>query len=311
MSELPFDIPERPARRLETASGTIDYPAYIPVTTFGDKYPLDALIQPYLPRLAPAVMVSFHYAQAMKKKPRIPVLIDSGGFAALFQGSVIVEEHGLGILRVPDDDQIDELTPMRVLDFQEQRADVAFTLDFPIPPDTDRQEADRRMRLTCANAIWALENRRRKDMRLFAGIQGLDPDDYVRVASELACHGFDGFAIGGIVPRARNWDFIEAVVTGLLELSGDRPLHVFGMGKPESSARLFELGVDSVDSSSYVKLAADGKSWTEADPPDDPTTTDRLLLALSNLAEAARATPFGRQRAMILREGSRLTNWGL
>jgi queuine/archaeosine tRNA-ribosyltransferase len=311
MNEFLFDFPERPKRRLETASGVIDYPAYIPVTTFGDAYPLDALIQPYLPRLAPAVMVSFHYAQAMKKKPRIPVLIDSGGFAALFQGAEIVEEHGLGILRVPDGDKIDELTPMRVLDFQEQHADVAFTLDFPIPPDMDRHEADRRMRLTCVNAIWALENRRRKEMRLFACVQGLDAVDYLQVAGELAGHAFDGFAIGGLVPRARDRDLIEAVVVGVLERIGDRPLHVFGMGKPETTQRLFDLGVDSVDSSSYVKMAADGKTWAQGTPPDDPATTDRLLLALSNLAEASKDTPFGRQRGMLLREPADLYAVGL
>jgi tRNA-guanine family transglycosylase len=303
MNEFLFDFPERPKRRLETASGVIDYPAYIPVTTYGDTYPLDALIQPYLPRLAQAIMVSFHYAQAMNKKPRIPILIDSGGFAALFQGSEITEEHGLGILRLPDGDKIDELTPMRVLDFQEQHADVGFTLDFPIPPDTDRYEADRRMRLTCANAVWALENRRRKEMRLFACIQGLEADDYLKVAGELAGQAFDGFAIGGLVPRARDRDLIESVVVGVLERIGDRPLHVFGMGKPETTQRLFDLGVDSVDSSSYVKLAADGKSWIDTESHDDPATTDRLLLALSNLAEASRSTPFGRRRGMVLREG--------
>src|SRR5580698_4444822 len=47
---------------LKTPSGLIPLPSYIPVTTFGKKYPLDNLIRPYLPRLAKAVMVSWHYA---------------------------------------------------------------------------------------------------------------------------------------------------------------------------------------------------------------------------------------------------------
>jgi helicase len=166
----------------------------------------------------------------------------------------------------------------------------------------DWQEAQRRMDLTAANAVWALENRRRKDMLLFVCIQGLTPDDYGRMAHDLAAYGFDGFAIGGMVPRARDWKVVEEAVTGVLEAIGDRPLHVFGMGKPETTEKLFKLGVDSVDSSSYVKMAADGKSWTDAAPPDDPSTTDRLALALTNLAEASRPTPFGKRRSMILRE---------
>lgn len=302
MNELPFDMPSQESRKLITPSGTIEYPAYIPVTTFGDAYPLDALIQPYLPRLAPAIMVSFHYAQAMKKKPRIPVLIDSGGFAALFEGAQIIEEQGLGLLRIPDGEKFDMLTPLRVLDFQEQHADVAFTLDFPISPGMDRDEADRRIRLTSANAFWALANRRRQNMPLFACIQGLAPIDYINLADKLATAEFDGFAIGGLVPRSRNWDVVEEIVTGVLERIGDRPLHVFGLGKPDTVQRLFALGVDSVDSSSYVKLAADGKSWADQPANEDPATTDRLLLALGNLAEASRTTPFGRRRMTLPRE---------
>jgi queuine/archaeosine tRNA-ribosyltransferase len=280
-------------RFLETAGGTIEYPAYIPVTTFGNTYPLDALIQPYLPRLAPAIMVSFHYAQSMRKKPRLPVLIDSGGFAALFEGSEIVAHHGLGYLRVKKEDETDELTPAKVLDFQERRADVGFTLDFPIPPDMAPKEARCRMELTKNNAVWALENKRRKDLRLFASLQGLHAKDYLKMARELSTYGFDGFAVGGLVPRARNDKFISTVVKGIREIIPDRPLHIFGLGKPETTRKLFDLGVDSVDSSSYVKMAADGKSWSHNSTIQDPAVTDRVSLALQNLIVAAQLTPFG------------------
>lgn len=279
-------------RSIKTCGGIIQYPAYIPVTTFGDTYPLDSLIQPYLPRLAPAVMVSFFYAQAMGKRPRLPLLIDSGGFAALFEGAVIEEEQGLGILRYTKDEKTEVLSPGKVLDFQERNADLAFTLDFPIPPRMDREEAQRRVRLTIANAVWALENRRRRDMPLFACLQGLEMEDYLFCAKKLSGLPFDGFAIGGIVPRARDWPLVKGIVEGVRRCIGDRPLHVFGMGKPETTQKLFSLGVDSVDSSSYVKLAADGKSWSpRKEEIEDPATTDRLMLALGNLAMATSMTP--------------------
>src|SRR6476659_8310941 len=99
------------ARVLETASGTIYFPAYIPVTTFGEKYPLDALIQPYLPRLSQALMVSHHYAKQMSKRPRLPLLIDSGGFATLFEGSKIYERDGLGMLEVRGKETKETLHP--------------------------------------------------------------------------------------------------------------------------------------------------------------------------------------------------------
>lgn len=271
-------------REIKTPSGSIKFPAYIPVTTFGDKYPLDALIQPYLPRLAPAVMVSYHYAQAMKKKPRIPVLIDSGGFAALFEGAEIREEGGLGILRYSKGENTEEISPGKVLDFQERNADLAFTLDFPIPPGMAPLEANRRQRLTIANAAWAIRNRRKMDMPLYACIQGLNVEDYLSCAKELAELPFDGFAIGGLVPRARDWDMVSSVVEGVKGIIGARLLHLFGMGKPEITVKLFRLGVNSVDSSSYVKLAADGRSWGNQDIEiRDPAITDRMLLAIENI----------------------------
>jgi hypothetical protein len=65
-------------------------------------------------------------------------------------------------------------------------------------------------------------------------------------------------------------------------------------GKPETTRLLFEQGVDSVDSSAYVKLAADGHSWSTPDILlNDPTPHERLHLALQNLAVASGAVlPF-------------------
>jgi tRNA-guanine family transglycosylase len=290
--------------QLKTAHGIIRYPAYIPVTTFGTKYPLDGLIQPYLRRLSQAVMVSLYYARQMKQRPNLPLLVDSGGFAALFQGARVVEEHGLGVLEVPAHEGIERLHPAEVLDFQETHADLAFTLDFPIPPQTDPAEAARRQELTIANALWALNNRRRgAGLPLFACIQAWDEKSAGRCASALAAHSFSGFAIGGLVPRARDIQLIEGMIEAVQGEIGDRPLHVFGLGKPELVSRLFDLGVDSVDSSSYVKLAADGRLWEAPDfQLPDPTPTDRLHFALRNLAAATRSrTPLSTYSGFLAR----------
>ena len=278
-------------RSVSTPSGEICFPAYIPVTTFGDRYPLDKLIQPYLPRLAKAVMVSHHYAKEMKQRPRLPVLIDSGGFAALFEESRIFEENGLGILEVNRGEVAERHAPLEILEFQEENADVAFTLDFPIPPGMDQAEAERRQRLSIANAIWAIRNRRRKEMCLYACIQSWDEVSAANCARQLADHPFDGFAIGGLVPRAKKWDLVERIISKVLEELDGRPLHVFGLGKPETSHKLFGMGVDSVDSSSYVKLAADGKKWSDPDfHLEDPSTPELLRLAIENLATASSAS---------------------
>jgi tRNA-guanine family transglycosylase len=274
-------------KTLITRSGILRFPAYVPVTTFGGKYPLDTLIQPYLPRLAAAVMVSHHYARQMKERPRLPLMIDSGGFAALFEGSRVLEEDGLGILETHLGETPERLTPSEVLEFQEQHADIAFTLDFPIPPGLDDDTARLRQKLTISNALWALRNRRRKDLKLFACIQGWDLDSFADCAQAYADQGFDGIALGGMVPRAKDRDWVLNCVRSIRNIVEGLPLHVFGLGHPDFLAELFAAGTDSVDSSSYVKAAADGYSWAHSTKIHDPAVSDRLSIALSNLSIAS------------------------
>ncbi len=286
-------------KQLHTPSGTIQFPAYIPVTTFGRKYPLDGLIQPYLPRMAQAVMVSHHYALQMTKRPRLPLMIDSGGFAALFEGSRILERDGLGVLEINLGEEPELLTPWDVLDFQEQHADIAFTLDFPIPPNLDKKEATLRQKLTIKNALWARNNRRRSDMRLFACIQGWDIESIGRCAEAYASASFDGIALGGMVPRAKDRKLVLSCVREVRKKILDLPLHVFGLGHPEFVEELISAGVDSIDSSAYVKAAADGKSWFDPNTPmSEPSPTDRLRLALENLAFVSGKVP-GRHRLQL------------
>ena len=273
--------------QLNTAHGLIRLPAYVPVTTFGDKYPLDDLVRPYLPRLAPAAMVSFHYAQQMQEPPSLPLFIDSGGFASLFQNAKVAQVGGLGVLETVIGDKTEALHPKDVLDFQERKADVAFTLDFPIPPSMELREARRRNRLTVANARWALANRRRKDMLLFACVQGWDLESYRACAAKYAGLDFDGVAIGGLVPRLSNLEACLQIVDAVRSAVPGKPLHVFGVGKPGIVEVLFRRGVQSVDSSSYVKLAADGRLWGQpAIHLTDASPSERLNLALCNLAMA-------------------------
>ena len=142
---------------IQTAHGPVRLPAYLPVTTFGEKYPLDDLVRPYLPRIAQAAMVSFHYAKQMKERPNLPLFIDSGGFASLFDKSAVQKVGELGVLQANNEGVQETLHPRDVLEFQERYADVAFTLDFPVPPSMGVREAQRRLKLTIANARWSLE----------------------------------------------------------------------------------------------------------------------------------------------------------
>ncbi|MEZ9540312.1 tRNA-guanine transglycosylase [Shewanella sp. 10N.286.51.B8] len=272
---------------ISTANGEVRFPNFSPVTTFGDKYPLDRLLRPYLPKLSQSVMVSHYYAQFMKldERPKCPLLIDSGGFAALFSNTRIRKIKGLGTLIIESEDKTETLTPEKVLRFQESIADIAFTLDFPIPPKTLLREAKRRQALTIANALWALENRTNSSMKLFACIQAWDEQSAKTNALAYKAKGFDGIAIGGLVPRIRNREIVEKIVKSVRETVPDLPIHIFGIGKPETIRWLIELGANSFDTSSYVQSAASGNCWGLDKIQVQTNQFEKMLISLSNLSK--------------------------
>ena len=162
----------RRSSMIRTEHGDIRLPAFMPVTTFGEKYPLDSLVQPYLPRLSDCIMVSYYYAKQMKKRPSCPLFIDSGGFAGLFEGSEFIEYQDRACIKTKDGDMID---PEEVLVFQKEQADLGATVDFIIPPDvTDAEERKKRARLTVKNALYAMEHIGDSKLMLYASLQCWD-----------------------------------------------------------------------------------------------------------------------------------------
>jgi tRNA-guanine family transglycosylase len=75
----------------------------------------------------------------------------------------------------------------------------------------------------------------------------------------LAPYPFAGFALGGMVPRIKRPAEILTIIRAIREVDSDRPLHVFGIGTPSLIVDLLRAGADSVDSSSYLRAATDGK----------------------------------------------------
>ena len=244
------------ARQLNTAHGTIPFPAFFPVTTFGEKYALDQLVRPFLSRMSPCLMVSYYYAQQMKRRPDYPLFVDSGGFASLFEGAEIIEKEDHASIRSKDGN---EISPLYVLRFQERYADIGATLDFIIPPGMDAEECQRRQRLTIQNALFVQQYCQSKSLTLYASLQCWDQASAHFAAETYDKAGFKGIAIGGFVPRAKDPDYMKSIVRTVREAAPNCLLHVFGCGNPSTMRILIEAGADSFDSSSYVRSVLDGK----------------------------------------------------
>ena len=240
-------------------------------------------------------MVSYHYARQMTDRPRLPLMVDSGGFASLFQNAKVIKRQGVGVIEISTDQGTDTINPSEVIELQEQIADVAFSLDFPIPPGQEKRAAKKRLNLTIDNAFWAIENRRRRDLPLFACVQGWDEESYLDCARAYESSAFEGIAIGGLIPRMRNEEFVLNLVKRIRVIHPTKHIHVFGIGQPELVKKLFEHGIDSVDSSTYVKMAAEGRLWgNRSRRLNTESPTERLHLAICNLAAATNhALPVG------------------
>ncbi len=241
-------------RELTTLHGTISFPTFMPVTTYGDKYPLDRMVQPYLKRTSQCLMVSHYYAQQMKKRPNIPIFIDSGGFAGLFEGAEIVDHGEYASIKTRDGE---ELNPLDVLHFQIKHADVGATLDFIIPPGLEESECRLRQELTIKNALYAQKHNVVGDLILYASLQCWDEASARTCARIYAQAGFEGIAIGGMVPRAKDKEYIKSTVRAVREEAPDCAIHVFGCGNVDVIPELIEAGADSFDSSSYARTAVD------------------------------------------------------
>jgi queuine/archaeosine tRNA-ribosyltransferase len=235
---------------LHTSKGLIPSPTFFPVTTFGRSFEVDELIRPHLDRFCPAILSSLHYARPMKEPWDRPLFIDSGGFASLMEGSSIIafgETHGIetadGTVTRADE----------VLAIQESYAEIGATLDFIVTPSMDKSEANFRQEITIRNALWALRHRQRQNLLLYASVQAWDRLSAERIMRELADHEFDGFALGGMIPRLSKPEQILEIVEAIREVDSERPLHVFGVGVPSLMRRLFDAGVSSTDSSTYVR----------------------------------------------------------
>lgn len=239
----------------------IPYPrgTFLPVTTYGDKFPLDDLIRPFLFRFAPMALVSYPYGQMLPTQAELPLFLDSGGFAGALPGAVYEHRGDHFVLRTPEGLLIE---PMSLLNRAESHPQIGVlaTLDAFISPKAEVEERQQRFEWTLENAAYMVQKRMQEDLFLFGSLQAWDFTSGKEGAEALVKIGVDGIAVGGMVPRAGTPEMVQ-ILEGVLAGANGLPVHVFGIGQPESVRQLFEMGVWSVDSSSYVRQAVSSRYY--------------------------------------------------
>jgi helicase len=289
-------------KTLETRKGAISFPAFVPVSRLGTRGGLDARLRSAIDSIAHAVVVSHATCGHPKATmPAVPVMVTSGSSALLSYGAMASRRGDIGEIHFPSTKK--SLTPEAVLAVQEEYAEVAFTFDFPIPYGLDPIEGFRRQDLTISCALWAAKARKRKDLPLFACVQGWDRQSYRQCANAYRGREFDGLAIGGLSTRADSLSNVLSIVGAVLEEADGKPVHVFNLGDPGIVAALFGEGVDSISSNAWMSLANEGRFWNNAmSRLEKPSAKDKELLALWNLSCATGEKP-GRLVDRIVRLG--------
>lgn len=194
-----------------------------------------------------------------------PIFLDSGGFQLLGRDHLDLSEYGLSLQ--------DGNGPRTILELQRDLGgDIVASLDYPLVPGLDQNEALDRMRRSRDNAVEAallLKEMQGSIRFLFAAVHGQDRESvkvYVRlIFDEFRKNGLSdfplGLAVGSLVPLrgSKKYSTIMEIVQGVVgsipaDLRDRVPIHVFGI-TGNLVPLLAYLGVDSFDSSTYVQAA--------------------------------------------------------
>lgn len=199
--------------------------------------------------------------------------LDSGGFRLLFNRDVDISDFGY------------QATQESILQLQlDYGADIVASLDYPVPPFLNQKQAEDRIEKSIQNAVTLMKLLYRENKTDLTGkrpfpilaVHGQTPSQIqsciMKLLKQLDAEGFSdepfGIGIGSLVPLrlSGNADKVVMVVKSVIDtLHGSDvpsqfnpqkiPIHVFGITGSMIPV-LTHLGVDTFDSSSYIKSAS-------------------------------------------------------
>lgn len=210
------------------------------------------------------------YNDAHEMNYRAPIFLDSGGFKLMWREGLELDAYGLDLSKPKAEAQ--SISRLQY----DLGADIIASLDYPIPPNLSPDEAGKRMARSRRNVIQVARDL--QEGQLYPGwrpffympVHGLSPEaitNYVQnLFRSIQRHDLDdepiGIAIGSLVPLRfsrtnlyRIIEIVDAAVNAVpAHLREHLPVHVFGV-TGTLIPFLAYLGVDTFDSSTYVKEA--------------------------------------------------------
>ncbi|MFD1646889.1 tRNA-guanine transglycosylase [Haloarchaeobius litoreus] len=192
-----------------------------------------------------------------------------------YNGLIFADSGGFKFLGGTDIDGSDfevEMNQDAVYDIQEAfGSDIIVNLDHPIAPDDSHATRVEKAEMTAENIHTFLSISRGFDGAKYLTLHGYNysmMSEFLEVITDsvpegVLKEGFDGIALGSLVPKKDDRDALIRAVTDCREVMnewgiGHWPLHVLGISS-RAVPILAALGADSFDSSTHIHNAINGK----------------------------------------------------
>mgnify|MGYP000347778782 FL=1 len=239
-------------RSLDTPHGELQTPVLFPVSNIGKRSSDNT---PEYTDSIPDLSTAMVNARAIRNRdPQWDRLLDDctlRGEMGVSDGTIIfADSGGFDFQRAEVD-----TTPAETLETQRQiEADIFGTVDVPLSRDNRQAENQRRISRSIDLALEA-SDRHDGDELLFGSVHGYDPETVRNTIRHLERNGdFDGYALGSLVPVRTDYEKVTKIILAARRAT-DKHLHVYGLGGVTYQPLLLYLGVDSFDSSAFIRSA--------------------------------------------------------
>lgn len=165
-----------------------------------------------------------------------------------------------------------EVSNREIVQYQcDIKSDIGVILDIPTPSDVDRDTALRSADETYKRAIEVLDIVGKCGDTLWTlPIQGGTHLDILRYYAEKSVDifysGYSLYALGSPTTLLEQYEFdriIDMIFTVRSTIPFSAPLHLFGAGHPLIIPFAIALGIDTMDSASYILYAKDGRYMSD------------------------------------------------
>jgi tRNA-guanine family transglycosylase len=239
-------------RTLDTPHGPLETPVLFPVSNIGKRSSDNT---PEYADSIPDFRTAMVNARSIRQR--------APQWERLLEGATLREEMGVpsDTVLFADSGGFDfhtgevDTTPERTLETQRQiDADIYGTVDRPL--SRENRDADNQQRVQ-QSVEYALEASDAHDGEalLVASVHGYDPETVRNTLRYLERNGdFDGYALGSMVPIRTDYKKVTKLILSARRAT-DKHLHVYGLGGIVYQPLLLYLGVDSFDSSAFIRSA--------------------------------------------------------